>query len=79
MEKYTLNFGKFRQYDKKFITEIDGSSVISVAFSGETLYDGYTVGNRKICPVSAETDVLEIQILSARDTVDLKEITVYKV
>ena len=38
MKKYTLNFGKFRQYDKKFITEIDGNSVTSVAFSGEVLY-----------------------------------------
>lgn len=38
MKKYSLNFGKFKQYDKKFITEIDGSSVTSVAFSGETLY-----------------------------------------
>ncbi len=38
MKKYTLNFGKFRQYDKKFITEIDGNSVTSVAFCGETLY-----------------------------------------
>ncbi len=38
MEKYTLNFGKFKQYDKKFITEIDGNSVTSVAFCGEALY-----------------------------------------
>ena len=38
MKKYTLNFGQFKQYDKKFITEIDGNSVTSVAFSGETLY-----------------------------------------
>ena len=38
MKKYTLNFGKFKQYDKKFITEIDGNSVTSVNFCGETLY-----------------------------------------
>ena len=38
MKKYTLNFGKFLQYDKKFITEIDGNSVTSVAFCGEALY-----------------------------------------
>lgn len=44
----------------------------------DTVYEGYTIGSRKICPISAETDVLEVQILAARDTVDLKEITVYK-
>ena len=61
MEKYTLNFGKFRQYDKKFITEIDGSSVISVAFSGETLYIAttentyeYSEGNLKKLSFKAE-------------------------
>jgi len=61
MEKYTLNFGKFRQYDKKFITEIDGSSVTSVAFSGETLYIAttentfeYSEGNLKKLSFKAE-------------------------
>ena len=61
MEKYTLNFGKFRQYDKKFITEIDGGSVISVAFSGETLYIAttentfeYSEGNVKKLSFKAE-------------------------
>lgn len=44
----------------------------------DTIYDGYTIGNRKICPVSAETDVLEIQILAARDTVEIKDIIVYR-
>lgn len=44
----------------------------------DTIYDGYTIGNRKICPVSAETDVIEVQILSARDTVEMKDIIVYK-
>ena len=41
MKKYTLNFGEFKQYDKTFLTAdqgIDGSSVTSVAFCGETLY-----------------------------------------
>lgn len=50
-------------------------------FNGLTqdiIYDGYTIGNRKICPVSAETDVIEVQILSARDTVDIKDIIIYK-
>ena len=41
MKKNTLNFGEFRQYDKKFITAengIDLENVSSVAFEGETLY-----------------------------------------
>ena len=61
MEKYTLNFGKFRQYDKKFITEIDGNSVTSVAFCGETLYIAtaenifeYSEGNLKKASFKAE-------------------------
>ena len=39
MKKYTLNFGEFKQYDKVFITAdkgIDGASVTSVAFSGDS-------------------------------------------
>ena len=61
MKKYTLNFGKFLQYDKKFITEIDGNSVTSVAFSGETLYIAttentfeYSEGNLKKLSFKAE-------------------------
>ena len=46
--------------------------------TGDVIYNGYTVGNRKICPVDTETDVIEIQILSARDTVDFKNIIVYR-
>jgi alpha-L-fucosidase len=51
------------------------------AFNGSTadvIYNGYTVGNRKICPVDAQAQVLEIQILSARDIVNLKAINIYK-
>ena len=61
MKKYTLNFGKFKQYDKKFITEIDGSSVTSVNFYGETLYIAtnentfeYSEGNLKKLSFKAE-------------------------
>ena len=46
--------------------------------TGDVIYNGYTVGNRKICPVDTETEVIEIQILSARDTVDFKNIIVYR-
>ena len=41
MRKNTLNFGEFKQYDKKFLTAdcgIDLENVTSVAFDGETLY-----------------------------------------
>ncbi len=41
MRKNTLNFGEFKQYDKKFITAengVDIDNVSSVAFDGETLY-----------------------------------------
>ena len=41
MKKSALHFGEFRQYDKKFITNengIEAESVLSVAFSDETLY-----------------------------------------
>lgn len=51
------------------------------AFDGnctDVIYRGYTIGNRKICPVDAETDMIEIQILSARDTVELRNIILYK-
>jgi len=42
------------------------------------IYKGYTIGNRKICPVNAETDSIDIEVLSARDAVDFKDIIVYK-
>ena len=61
MKKYSLNFGEFLQYDKKFITEIDGNSVTSVAFSGETLYIAttentfeYSDGNLKKLSLKAD-------------------------
>ncbi len=41
MKKTALHFGEFRQYDKTFITAengVDIENVLSVAFSGETLY-----------------------------------------
>ena len=41
MKKPTLNFGKFKQYDKVFLTNdngIDVENVNSIAFMGETLY-----------------------------------------
>ncbi len=46
--------------------------------TGDVIYNGYTVGNRKICPVNANTDAIEIQILSARDKVEFRDIIVYK-
>ncbi len=51
------------------------------AFNGSTsdvIFNGYTVGNRKICLADAEAEILELQILSARDTVNFKAINIYK-
>ena len=45
---------------------------------GRTVYQGYTVGHNKICPVNAEADTVEIFVTSARDTVDFRDITIYK-
>ncbi len=45
---------------------------------GRTVYHGYTVGHNKICPVNAEADTVEIFVTSARDTVDFRDITIYK-
>ncbi|MBQ7820944.1 MAG: alpha-L-fucosidase [Clostridia bacterium] len=50
-------------------------------FDGESrIFSGFTVGNRKICPVKSEknSDHLKILITAARNTVDMREITVYK-
>jgi len=46
--------------------------------SGSSIYRGYTIGNKKICPVNVETDTIEIQVTSARDTVDFRDITVFR-
>ena len=42
------------------------------------VYQGYTIGYRKICPLEADTDRITIEILSARDTVELREIIIYR-
>lgn len=64
MKKPTLYWGRFRQYDKVFLTEESGivpSSVKSVAFSGETLFIAteensyqYANGTLKKLPFSAD-------------------------
>lgn len=64
MKKPTLYWGRFRQYDKVFLTEESGivpSSVKSIAFSGETLYIAteensyqYANGTLKKLPFSAD-------------------------
>ncbi len=45
--------------------------------NGGTIYSGFTVGHRKICPVNAEADSLTLFVTAARDTVDMREIAVY--
>ena len=44
----------------------------------QTLYRGFTVGHRKLCPVRAQTDRLTLLITGARDTVDMRDINVYR-
>ncbi len=66
MKKYTLNFGQFRQYDKKFITSengINAEAVNSVAFLGEALYftaEGglYEYNDGKVKKLSSKADKL---------------------
>ncbi|MBE6791401.1 MAG: hypothetical protein E7535_09475 [Ruminococcaceae bacterium] len=66
MKKYTLNFGQFRQFDKKFITSENGiniEGVSSVAFLGETLYiaaDGelFEYNEGKVKKLSGKADKL---------------------
>ena len=41
------------------------------------VYRGYTVGHHKICWVNAETDCLTLFVTAARDTVDMREISVF--
>lgn len=45
---------------------------------GGCVYTGYTVGHRKLCKISANTDKLTLFITGARDTVQLRDITVYE-
>ena len=45
---------------------------------GRAVYRGYTVGHNKICPVNAEAYTVEIFVTSARDTVNFRDITIYK-
>ncbi len=46
--------------------------------NGQHVYSGNTVGHRKICPVRAECDTLTFFVTGARDTVDMREISVFK-
>lgn len=43
----------------------------------ETVFSGFTVGNRKICPVKLKTDSVRVLITAARDEVLMKKISVY--
>ncbi len=42
------------------------------------VYNGYTIGHRKICPVNVKTEALTLFITGARDTVEMREISAYK-
>lgn len=42
------------------------------------VYEGHTVGHRKLCWMNVETDTLTLFVTGARDTVDMREIGVYR-
>ena len=44
----------------------------------ECVYDGYTVGNRKICRVNVRTDRLTVYVTAARDCVHMRSITAFR-
>ena len=44
---------------------------------GRCIYSGYTVGHRKICPVKVSGSSFTVSITGARDTVMMRDITVY--
>ncbi len=46
--------------------------------NGQHVYSGNTVGHRKICPVQVNCDTLTFYVTGARDTVDMREISVYR-
>ncbi|MBQ6052822.1 MAG: alpha-L-fucosidase [Clostridia bacterium] len=46
--------------------------------NGQCVYAGNTVGHRKICPVKVECDSLTFFVTGARDTVDMREISVFR-
>ncbi len=42
------------------------------------VYEGHTVGHRKLCWMNVETDTLTLFVTGAHDTVDMREIGVYR-
>ncbi|MGN1345434.1 MAG: alpha-L-fucosidase [Eubacteriales bacterium] len=48
-------------------------------YNGDScVYQGYTVGHRKLCPVNVRTDCLTLVVTSARDTVVMRDISAYR-
>lgn len=45
---------------------------------GGTIYRGFTIGNRKICRINAETDEIRVRVTAARGKPAFREIKVYK-
>ncbi len=72
--KAKVNYVTLRE-DIRFGQRIESFRIFS---GGTRLYEGYTVGHKKICAVSHETDRIEIVITSARDDVMMRDITVYE-
>ncbi len=79
--KYEIRFPekkKIRYVDlRENIAEGQRIERFRLLANGGTIYSGFTVGHRKICPVNAEADSLTLFVTAARDMVDMREITVY--
>lgn len=42
-----------------------------------TVYSGFTIGNKKICPVDLKTDKIRVHITASRDETIMKKISIY--
>ena len=60
------------------IAEGQRVEMFRILADGRNVYNGYTIGHNRICPVPAEAESIEIFVTSARDTVSFRDITVYK-
>ncbi|MBR5446452.1 MAG: hypothetical protein IKV57_10020, partial [Clostridia bacterium] len=60
------------------IAEGQRVEMFRILADGRNVYNGYTIGHNRICPVPAEAETIEIFVTSARDTVSFRDITVYK-
>ena len=60
------------------ITEGQRIESFRILAGSRCVYEGHTVGHRKLCWMNVETDTLTLFLTGARDTVDMREIGVYR-